>query len=170
MRKIAFAVIIISFVLFACKKSNSSPNQSNYGITAVVNGQNVSFNYGMTVDTSQQGVMIIQGYIDSTVTSPYIFMNLQFTYPLSLGIYAYGPLIGGGSGSLSYIGNHAGTPQVFVSSDDSIIVATITKTNITGTFFGSAQYYVQDPNTGGYVLDSTKIFTNGKFNIKPGQN
>jgi len=168
MKKIAFTAILISIAFFACTKTNSNPNQSsNYSITAVVNGQNVSFNYGVTVDTSQQGEMAIQGYIDSTAASPYIFMNLQFTYPLTIGTYGFNTL--NGTGDLSYIGDHAGTPQVYTSSNDSIMVATITKTAISGTFFGTTLYYAEDYNNGSYYLDSTKIITNGKFTIKPGQ-
>src|SRR5580658_1885210 len=85
-------------VLFACKKSNNAPPSPVYGVSATVNGTNLTFNV-ITIDTSA-GYLHISAAADSLSfpTTVDIFINNGYN-PLTLGLYPY-VLTNGKSSSL----------------------------------------------------------------------
>jgi len=166
--------LIYAFVLLvgfeACNKSNHSTPSSPapIGISATVNGQYTTFNRNISIDTSSTANEIsITASGDSTPFRSSILgivVRGPGTGLVKPGLYTYaGYDYSGGLGIATTI-NYS--QVLFGSYDDSITVATVTDSTVSGTFHGNIEGQIINFNDPQHPQDSVITVVNGKFNLK----
>jgi hypothetical protein len=165
MKRALLFVALPFLVLAACKKNNSS--SSTPGISATINGKNVTFNGITRIDTSG-GNLYISCTVDSlTFGSPMITLFVQGTRPLKTGLYPNLALVPRApfQSDMSYSTYQGYASQQYQSYDDSVSVSFVNNSSASGTFTGTAVYTdISQPGSGRHE-DSTIAISNGKFYV-----
>jgi|GEM_PF-1597677 len=162
------AILLVSFE--ACNKSNHSTpsNPAPAGISATVNGQNTTFNTNISIDTSSIGHEISITASGDSAPFKSSILEIVVTGPgpglPKPGLYTYtGYDYRGGLGVATTM-NYSSV--LFGSYDDSITVATVTNSTVSGTFHGNIYGQIINSNDPQHPHDSIITVTNGKFNVK----
>jgi len=166
MKKAIFAPIILLACFAACRKNDTLPG-TKYSISAYMDGVPVSFSTQISVDTSHPGTIAISAFRDATTFSPYITITLKGNTPFAKGDYPY-TVVNGNSSVLAY-NDWNSHIQPFSSTDNIVTITAMDKATLSGTFQATTNYYMLDQTTWQYVLDSTRVLTNGKFYLQLGQ-
>jgi hypothetical protein len=157
---------MVALVLLAsCKKSNHSATPTGGTITATVDGTPMTFNNILIAkDTAYLGAYLITFSGASSLSSasaPELSLTVDGASPITTGTYSIGP--SGYTADLPAMSYSQGTSLVYstdVSGADSssIVITTLTKTNVQGTFSGTLTLSV---GSGA----ATKVITDGKFDV-----
>jgi hypothetical protein len=159
-------VVLISFSLLfvaACQKNQIS--QQGSSLSVVIDGKTMVFKeIGIDSTLSYIG---IAASVDTSASSPEISLTIFNSSPLTAGIY---PVLTATSGSsqLNYYERSAGIITEYQSPDVTVTITSINSDAMVGTFQGTVDYALIDPNTFQVTLDPTrtKIMTSGKFNVR----
>lgn len=165
MSKLPIQSLILALIVIAsCKKSSNSSTQTGGTITATVDGTPMTFNNVLVAqDTAYLGAYLItfSGISALTANAPELSLTVD------------GPsAITTGTDSITATGNTPNLPAIAFSEGSSlvystdasgsnpttIVITTLSKTNIQGTFSGTLILAV---GSGA----ATKVITNGKFNV-----
>jgi hypothetical protein len=157
-------VAVFSFLLlFSCQKHEIFPPSNN--LSVVIDGKTVDFKE-ITVESTPSYVGIAAA-VDSTASSPELSITIFTNGPLTVGTY---PVLTATSGSsqLNYYERTAGILTEYQSPDDSVTITLINSSVMAGTFHGTGDYALIDPNTFQVTLDPTRvrIMTGGTFSVK----
>ena len=156
---------MLALVLLAsCKKSNHSSTPTGGTITATVDGSPMTFNNVLVAkDTSYLGAYAItmSGISSLTANAPELSLTVDGPSAVTTGTYSL-PLSGTVT-DLPALSFSQGTTLVYgsdISGSDSssIVITTLTKTNVQGTFSGTLTLQL---GTGA----ATKVITDGKFDV-----
>ena len=165
MTKLAAKGLILALVLLAsCKKSNHSSTPAGGTITATVDGTPMTFNNILVAkDTSYLGAyaITISGISSLTANAPELSLTVDGPSAVTTGTYSL-PLSGTVT-DVPAISFSQGTTLVYESDisgtySSSIVITTLTKTNVQGTFTGTLTLQLGSGAT-------TKAITDGKFNV-----
>ena len=156
---------MLAFVLLAsCKKSNHSSTPAGGTITATVDGTPMTFNNILIAkDTNYLGAyaLTMSGISSLTSPAPELSRTVDGTAAVTTGTYSMNA--SGMTTDLPGLGFSQGTTLVYESDvtgtyPSSIIITTLTKTNVQGTFTGTLTLSLGSGAT-------TKAITDGKFNV-----
>jgi hypothetical protein len=155
MKKLMIAVLLL-FV--ACSKKNNSPNTPTpaFSVTAAINGVPTTFNAIITVDSSSTpGTVYIVAHADSANLTPLLEITLTGKTPLTTGNYPIADTAGGNQSMVGYTGWVGDQANQYNSVSDTVMLTTVNKTWLAGTFQGTCQF----------TLDSVVSVTNGQFTV-----
>lgn len=165
MSKLAAQTLLLAFVLVAsCKKSNHSSTPAGGTITATVDGTPMTFNNILIAkDTSYLGAYAItmSGISSLTASAPELSLTVDGPAAVTTGTYSINS--SGMTTDLPGLGFSQGTTLVYESDvsgtySTSVVITTLTKTNVQGTFTGTLTLQL---GSGA----ATKTITDGKFNV-----
>jgi hypothetical protein len=166
MTKLAAQGLILALVLLAsCKKSSNSSTPAGGTITATVDGTPMTFNNILVAkDTSYLGAYLLTFSGASSLTSsssPELSLTVDGDTSITTGTYNIGP--SGYTTNIPAMSYSQGTSLVYESDvtgtyASSIVITTLTKTNVQGTFTGTLTLITGSGAT-------TKAITDGKFNV-----
>ena len=166
MTKSALQTLMFAIVILAsCKKNNHSSTPAGGTITATVDGTPMTFNNILIAkDTAYLGAYLITFSGASSLSSasaPKLSLTVDGSSAITTGTYSL-PLSGTAT-DLPAISFSQGTTLVYesdVSGTDStsIVITTLTKTNVQGTFSGTLTLQL---GSGA----ATKVITDGKFDV-----
>lgn len=166
MTKLAPPALILALVLLsACKKSSSSSSTPGGGtITATIDGTPTTFNNVLIAkDTAYMGayVLTISGATSLNSSETAVSITVDGTSSIAAGTYS----IGASGNTTDLPGLSYSQGSTFVYSTDvtgtypsSVVITSISKTNVQGTFSGTL---ILGLGTGA----TTKSITNGKFDV-----
>lgn len=162
MKKLIIALpflFVASPALFiACAKKNTAPTPPTpaFSVTAAINGVPTSFNAIITVDSSSTpGTVYIVAHADSANLTPLLEITLTGKTPLTAGNYPISDTAGGNQSAIGYTSWFGDQDNQYNSISDTVILTTINKTWLAGTFQGTCQF----------SLDSVVSVTNGQFTV-----
>jgi hypothetical protein len=165
MSKLAISCFLLALVLVAsCKKSNHSSSSTGGTITATVDGTPMTFNNILVAkDTSILGAyaITISGISALSANAPELSFTVDGPDTVTSGTYSISST--GMTDDLPALSFSQGTTLVYESDisgtyPSSIVITTLTKTNIQGTFTGTITLQLGSGAT-------TKTITDGKFNV-----
>ena len=165
MTKLAAQSLLLAFVLLAsCKKSNHSSTPAGGTITATVDGTPMTFNNILVAkDTAYLGAYLItfSGISALTANAPELSLTVDGTSPVTTGTYSIDAT--GMTTDLPAMSFSQGTSLVYSTditgtNPSSIVITTLTKTNVQGTFTGTLTLQL---GSGA----ATKVITDGKFDV-----
>ena len=166
MKKLIFTLIIILIAVSACKKSSSSSNGFAGTISAIVDGNEVTFNNSSiaTMHSLNGGnfisinKVIIDGYQGTVDSSNMIEILLSSSSPIVAGSTFSDTSTN--SAAFEYIQYPDGVVYNNLGDGSTkVTITSISATNVQGTFVS---------NVSGSGTPSTHIITNGTFNLKLG--
>jgi|GEM_PF-2830498 hypothetical protein len=156
-------LLSISAVLFlACAKSHPATPTPPFSVSASINGVPTTFNAIITVDSvSTPGTVYIIAHSDSANLTPLLEVTLTANTALKPGVYPYSQLTDSTSNLQGLIGYTIWTgdsDNQYFSLSDTVMLTTVNKTWLSGTFSGSCQ--------AGYDSVATyNTITNGQFTV-----
>ena len=165
MSKLAAQSLLLAFVLLAsCKKSSNSSTPAGGTITAMVDGTPMTFNNILVAkDTAYLGAyaITISGISSLTASAPELSLTVDGPSAVTTGTYSL-PLSGTAT-DVPALSFSQGTTLVYESDlsgtyASSIVITTLTKTNVQGTFSGTLTLSLGSGST-------TKVITDGKFDV-----
>jgi hypothetical protein len=165
MKTLCFLSLVLSLVFVSCSKDGSSPQGGTNSITATINGKTQTFNNILLASNTEVAAgayqLALSASDGTTATSNVFSLTLSGFIPIAPGEY---PLTTAGDPKLEpgmgYQINGATSVYIQDLAEKAITikVATISSTNITGTFSGKLTLF---NGTG----DATQVVTDGKFNV-----
>jgi hypothetical protein len=165
MTKLAASSLLLALVLLASCKKSSSPTPTGGTITATVDGTPMTFNNVLVAkDTAYLGAYLLTCSGASSLTSssaPELSLTVDGTSAITTGTYSIGP--SGNTANLPAMSYSQGTTLVYESDvtgtyESSIVITSLSKTNVQGTFTGTLTLITGSGAT-------TKAITDGKFNV-----
>ena len=151
-------IIALPFLLTACSKKNTAPTTPTpaFSVTAAINGVPTTFNAIITVDSSSTpGTVYIVAHADSANLTPLLEITLTGKTPLKTGNYPISDSTGGNQSAIGYTAWAGDQDNQYNSISDTVILTTVNKTWLAGTFQGTCQF----------TLDSVVSVTNGQFTV-----
>jgi hypothetical protein len=165
MSKLAVQGLMLALVLLAsCKKSSSSSTPTGGTITATVDGTPMTFNNVLIAkDTSYLGAYLITMSGISALTASAPELSLTVDGPSAVTTGTYNLPITGTTTDVPALSFSQGTTLVYSSDvsgtySSSVVITSLTKTNVQGTFTGTLTLSLGSGAT-------TKAITDGKFNV-----
>jgi hypothetical protein len=157
---IAFLFLFVASpaLFIACSKKNNSPTTPTpaFSVTAAINGVPTTFNAIITVDSSSTpGTVYIVAHADSANLTPLLEITLTGKTPLTTGNYPISDSTGGNQSAIGYSGWVGDQDNQYNSVSDTVILTTVNKTWLAGTFQATCQF----------TLDSVVSVTNGQFTV-----
>jgi hypothetical protein len=147
----AATVLLALTFLAACSKDDADPDTSTPGISWTVDGTNVT---AYTIDKVVSTTSIRLNAVAGTVSGS---GSLILIAPKKAGTYILSPTSASTEAHAFYSASTSTTATPYEASAGSIVITTLTATNVTGTFT-----FTGDEMQGG---STRKVITNGKFNI-----
>jgi hypothetical protein len=157
---IAFLFLFVATpaLFVACSKKNTAPTAPAppFSVTAAINGVPTTFNAIITVDSSSTpGTVYIVAHADSANLTPLLEITLTGKTPLTAGTYPIADSTGGNQSVMGYTGWAGDQDIQYNGISDTVILTTVNKTWLAGTFQGTCQF----------ALDSAVSVTNGQFTV-----
>jgi hypothetical protein len=149
-------VFLVACMVCSCSKSDKTPPAPPFGVSADLNGAPVSFNAIITVDSvTSPGTVYIVAHNDSANLTPLFELTLTGRRPLKPGTYISPDSSGGTYSGMGYTAWLGGSAIQYPSVSDTVTLATVNNTWLSGTFQGTCEY----------SADSVISVTNGKFAV-----